>query len=125
MTTPVTPAAITSSQGVTFSFAGTIGHITSIDVSRSAGTIDTSDLALADGDPRSYEPAQLLDGDEVKIEALFSEIETYPEIGDSGLLSTSLGTLSGTAVCTASSVKYAVGEVVKVSMSFKLGGTPD
>lgn len=116
---------ITSSQGATLSFGVTIGHITGIDVSRSAGTIDTSDLTLADGDPRSFEPAQLLDGDEVKVEALYSSAESYPQVGAAGNLSTSVGNLSGTAVCTASSVKYAVGEVVKLSMSFKLGGTPD
>lgn len=118
-------STITSSQGATFSFGGTVGHITAIDVSRSAGTVDTSDLSLADGDPRSFEPAQLLDGDEVKIEALYSSAESYPQIGAEASLSTSVGALSGTAVCTASSVKYAVGDVVKVSMSFKLGGTPD
>lgn len=116
---------IASSQGATLSFGGSIGHITAIDVSRSAGTVDTSDLTLADGDPRSFEPAQLLDGDEVKIEAIYSTAETYPLVGDEDTLSTSVGGVSGTAVCTASSVKYAVGEVVKVSMSFKLGGTPD
>ena len=116
---------IGSSQGATLSFGSSIGHITAIDVSRAAGTIDTSDLALSDGDPRSYEPAQLLDGDEVKVEALYSSSESYPVVGASNTLSTSVGTLSGTAVCTASSVKYAVGEVVKLSMTFKLGGTPD
>jgi len=118
--------AIVSSQAATLSFGGSIGHITGIDVSRSAGTIDTSDLSLADGDPRSFEPAQLLDGDEVKVEAIYSSAETnYPQVGASGTLATSVGALSGTAVCTASSVKYAVGEVVKLSMTFKLGGTPD
>lgn len=116
---------IASSQGSTLSFAGTIGHVTAIDVSRSAGTVDTSDLSLADGDPREYEPAQLLDGDEVKVEAIYSSAESYPLIGEEDTLSTSVGTISGTAVCTASSVKYAVGDVVKVSMTFKLGGTPD
>lgn len=116
---------VSSSQGATFSFGGTIGHITAIDVSRSAGTVDTSDLSLTDGDPRSFEPAQLLDGDEVKIEALYSTAENYPEVGDEDSLTTSVGGVSGTAVCTASSVKYAVGEVVKVSMTFKLGGDPD
>ena len=122
---PTSNVTITSSQGTTLSFGNSIGHITAVDVSRSAGTIDTSDLTLADGDPRSYEPAQLLDGDEVKVEALYSSSESYPVIGSSGTLATSVGALNGTAVCTASSVKYAVGEVVKLSMTFKLGGTPD
>lgn len=117
--------SVVSSQGSTFSFAGTIGHITGIDVSRSAGTVDTSDLSLDEGDPRSFEPAQLLDGDEVKIEAIYSSAESYPVVGDEDTLTTSVGGVSGTAVCTSSSVKYAVGEVVKVSMAFKLGGTPD
>jgi hypothetical protein len=116
---------INSSQNSTLSFGGTIGHITGIDVSRSAGTIDTSDLTLADGDPRSFEPAQLLDADEIKVEAIYSTAENYPTVGSSGNLSTSVGSLSGSAVCTASSVKYAVGEVVKLSMTFTLGGTPD
>ena len=122
---PTSNVTITSSQGTTLSFGNSIGHITAVDVSRSAGTIDTSDLTLADGDPRSYEPAQLLDGDEVKVEALYSSAESYPLIGASGTLATSVGAINGTAVCTASSVKYAVGEVVKLSMTFKLGGTPD
>lgn len=116
---------IATSQGVTFSFGGTVGHLTSIDVSRSAGTIDVSDLALADGDPRSYEPAQLLEGDEIKIEALYSSDEDYPVIGAEGTVTTSLGSISGDAVCTNVSVKYAVGEVVKLSMTFKIGGTLD
>jgi len=120
-----TTTTVPTSQGVTLSFNGTIGHITSLDVSRSAGTIDTSDLTLSDGSPRSYEPSQLLEGDEVKVEALYSTAETYPSIGDEGSLTTSLGTLTGNAVCTAVSVKYAVGEVVKLSMTFKLGGTLD
>lgn len=122
---PTETPTFTTSQGVTLSFAGTIGHLTSIDVSRSAGTIDVSTLALADGDPRAYEPSQLLEGDEVKVEALYSTAETYPEVGDEDTLTTSVGTLSGTAVVTNVGVKYAVGEVVKVSMTFKLGGTPD
>jgi hypothetical protein len=123
---PTDNTTITSSQGATLSFGNSIGYITGIDVSRSAGTIDTSSLTLADGDPRSFEPAQLLDGDEVKVEAIYSTAEAskYPTVGDSKSLSTSVGTINGTAVCTASSVKYAVGEVVKLSMSFKLGGTP-
>ncbi len=118
---------VASSQGATFSFnGGAIGHLTGIDVSRAAGTIDTSTLAAADGSPRSYEPSQLLDGDEVKVEALYSSAETgYPMVGAEGALSTSLGSVTGNAVCTAVSVKYAVGEVVKLSMTFKLGGAPD
>lgn len=116
---------IVSSQAATLSFGGTIGHITGIDVTRSSGTVDTSDLSLADGDPRAFEPAQLLDAEEVKVEAIYSSAESYPTIGATGTLSTSVGTMSGTAVCTASSVKYAVGEVVKVSLTFTLGGTPD
>ena len=116
--------AIVSSQNSTLSFGNTIGYITGIDVSRSAGTIDTSDLTLADGDPRSFEPAQLLDGDEVKVEAIYSTAEAYPLVGNNGTLTTSVGGVSGTAICTASSVKYAVGDVVKMSMTFKLGGVP-
>jgi len=116
---------IDTSQGVTFSFGGAIGHLTGIDVSRAGGTIDTSDLTLDDGDPRTYEPAQLLDGDEVKVEALFSSDESYPVVGSEGTVTTSLGSISGTAVCTAASVKYAVGDIVKVSLTFKLGTPPD
>ena len=117
---------VASSQGATFSFAaGAIGHLTGIDVSRAAGTIDTSTLSAVDGSPRSYEPSQLLDGDEVKVEALYSSAEAYPVVGSEGALTTSLGGVSGNAVCTAVSVKYAVGEVVKLSMTFKLGGAPD
>jgi hypothetical protein len=113
-----------SSQGQTITFGGTIGKVTDIDVSRSAGTIDTSDLTLADGDPRTFEPSQLLDGDEVKVDAIYAT-GSYPVVGASGALSTSLGAISGDAVCTQSTVTYSVGEVVKVSMSFKLGGTLD
>lgn len=122
---PASGNQIVSSQGATLSFGGSIGHITSIDVTRAAGTVDTSDLSLDDGDPREFEPAQLLDGDEVKIEALFSSAESFPVVGQEDSLATSVGGVSGTAVCTASSVKYAVGEVVKVSMTFKLGGALD
>jgi hypothetical protein len=116
---------IATSQGATLSFGGTIGHITGIDVSRAGGTIDVSDLSLDDGDPRSYEPAQLLDGDEVKVEALYSTAESYPAVGDEDTLATSVGGITGTAIVTAVSVKYAVGEVVKLSLTFKLGGTLD
>lgn len=122
---PTTTTNINTSQGATFSFGSAIGHITGIDVSRSAGLVDTSDLALVDGSPRTYEPAQLLDGDEVKIEALMSSAETYPAIGDENTLTTSVGSLTGTAVITAVSVKYAVGDVVKMSFTFKLGSAAD
>jgi hypothetical protein len=120
---------VISSQGATFSFDDSIGHLTAIDVSRSAGTIDVSNLVdNLEGDPRSYEPVQLMDGDEFKIEALYSSGETYPKIGDAGSATFSVGegiSITGDAVCTAVSVKYAVGEVIKLSMTFKCGGTLD
>jgi hypothetical protein len=116
---------LASSQGSTFEFNGAIGHITDIDASRSAGLIDTSDLSLDDGDPRNYEPAQLLEGDEVKIDGLFSTAETYPQIGDFGPLKTSVGDIDGDAVVTNVTVVYSTGEVVKLSLAFKLGGEAD
>ena len=115
---------VASSQGQTISFGGTIGKVTDIDVSRSAGTIDTSDLTLVDGSPRTMEPAQLVDGDEIKVDAIYAGA-AFPVVGASGTLTTSLGSISGDAVCTQSTVTYSVGEVVKVSMAFKLGGTLD
>lgn len=124
-----------TSQKSTLSFGGTIGHITSIDVSRSSTPIDVTGLSATEGDPREYESAQLIDGDEIKVEALYSSAEShYPTVGTQDAITVTVpapasggdsATFTGDATCTNVSVKYAVGDVVKLSLTFKVGGTLD
>lgn len=121
---PTTPTPLGSSHGITLSFNGTTGlirRVNDIEISFSDAFEDTSDLTLEEGATRTAEPKPMLGTEEVKIEATYPSGATLPKINDEGDLSTSLGDISGYAVCTNATVVLQTGEYVTLSMSFRVG----
>lgn len=104
----------TDSQGVTFSFAGATYTVTSVTVTPGGDLLDNSHLGLASGSGRTYQTPALRDN-ELSCEALSSSVT---EIGASGSLS--FATVTYTATVSSSSTAYAVGELVKQSLTFKI-----
>lgn len=104
----------TDSQGNTFTFSGSTYTVTSVTVTPGGDLLDQSHLGLASGAGRSYQSPALRD-DEVSCEALGS---TAVAIGTSGSLS--FASVSYSAIVSAASVAYAVGELVKQSITFKV-----
>ena len=102
------------SQGVNFVFAGSTYTVTSATVTPGGDLLDNSHLGLASGANRTYQAPALRDN-ELSCEALGS---TVVAIGTSGALS--FAGVSYTATVSASSVAYAVGELVKQSLTFKV-----
>lgn len=125
---PDTPTPLDPSHGVTLSFAGTTGlikNVKDLDLSSLANAEDVSDLSLAEGSIRNYEGAPLLGGEELKIDADYASGTTWPKVNDEGSLTTSLGTITGYAVCTQATVVRQTGELITLSLSFKIGDNPD
>ena len=106
----------TDSQGSTFSFAGSTYMATSVTVTPGGDLLDQSHLGLASGANRLYQGPALKDG-EVSMEAYGT---TVLAIGATGTLSFTGGTFSGAATVSSSSVAYAVGELVRQSVTFKV-----
>lgn len=102
------------SQGNTFSFAGSTYTVTSVTVTPGGDLLDNSHLGLASGANRTYQAPALKD-DEISCEALGS---TSVAVGTSGSLT--FATVTYTATVSSSSVAYAVGELVKQSLTFKV-----
>ena len=102
------------SQGNTFVFASATYTVTSVTVTPGGDLLDESHLGIATGQGRRYQAPALKD-DEVSMEALGT---TTVAVGTSGNL-VFAGT-TYTAVCASSSVAYAVGELVKQSLTFKV-----
>ena len=102
------------SQGNTFSFAGSTYTVTSVSVTPGGDLLDNSHLGLATGANRTYQAPALKD-DEISCEAYGS---TSVAIGTSGSLT--FATVTYTATVSSSSVAYAVGELVKQSLTFKV-----
>jgi hypothetical protein len=102
------------SQGNTFSFAGTNYTITSVAVTLGGDLLDESHMGLASGAGRRYQTPALRD-DEISCEALGA---TSLSVGTSGNLVFANQTY--TAIVSSSSVAYAVGELVKQSLTFKV-----
>jgi hypothetical protein len=125
---PGSPTPLTSSHGITLTFGDTVGVIRKVkdfDLSSSCGVDDISDLSLPEGSLRDYIPQDLLGGDEIKIDADYPASGTLPKINDEGPIETNLGALTGWAVCTNAVVKYATGELVALSLTFKVGDDPE
>lgn len=106
----------TDSQGATFSFAGSGYTVTSVTVTPGGDLLDQSHLGLASGANRLYQAPALKDG-EVSCEAYGT---TVLAIGQTGTLSFSGGSFTGGATVSSSSVTYAVGELVRQSLTFKV-----
>lgn len=104
----------TDSQGSTFAFAGSTYTVTSVAVTPGGDLLDNSHLGLASGANRTYQAPALIDN-EISCEAYST---TAVAIGTSGVLS--FASVTYTATVSASSVAYAVGELVKQSLTFKV-----
>lgn len=102
------------SQGNAFTFAGSTYTVTSVTVTPGGDLLDNSHLGLASGANRTYQSPALIDN-EISCEALGSAVVS---IGTSGVLS--FATVTYTATVSSSSVAYAVGELVKQSLTFKV-----
>lgn len=104
----------TDSQGSNFVFAGSTYTVTSVTVTPGGDLLDQSHLGLASGANRVYQSPALKD-DEVSCETFGT---TAVAVGQSGLLTFASATY--TATVSSSSVSYAVGELVKQSLTFKV-----
>ena len=104
----------TDSQGNTFVFAESTYTVTSVTVTPGGDLLDESHLGLATGQGRRYQSPALKD-DEVSCEALGV---TAVAIGTSGNLT--FASTTYTAIVSSASVAYAVGELVKQSVTFKV-----
>jgi hypothetical protein len=104
----------TDSQGSTFVFASATYTVTSVTVTPGGDLLDESHLGLATGAGRRYQTPALKD-DEISMEALGTSIVAVGTSGNLVFASTTY-----TAICASSSVAYAVGELVKQSLTFKV-----
>lgn len=102
------------SQGVTFVFSGSSYTVTSVTVTPGGDLLDNSHLGLASGASRTYQGPALKDN-EISCEAFGN---TTLNIGANGSL-TFAGATYGATV-SAASIQYAVGELVKQSITFKV-----
>lgn len=102
------------SQGSTFVFANATYTVTSVTVTPGGDLLDQSHLGLASGSNRIYQAPALRD-DEISAEALGT---TVLAIGASGNLT--FATVGYTATVSSASVAYAVGELVRQSLTFKV-----
>jgi hypothetical protein len=104
----------TDSQGNSFVFASSTYTVTSVTVTPGGDLLDESHLGLATGAGRRYQTPALKD-DEISMEAYGT---TTVAVGTSGNLV--FASTTYTAICASSSVAYAVGELVKQSLTFKV-----
>lgn len=104
----------TDSQGSTFTFGASTYTVTNVTVTPGGDLLDESHLGLASGAGRRYQAPALKD-DEISCEAFGT---TSVAVGTSGTLVFASATY--TAVVSSSSVAYAVGELVKQSLTFKV-----
>jgi hypothetical protein len=102
------------SQGSNFVFFGSTYTVTNVSVTFGGDLLDTSHLGLASGANRTYTSPALVDN-EITVDYLGT---TTIAVGNSGMLS--FASINYTATCSASSVTYAVGELVKGNATFKV-----
>ena len=104
----------TDSQGSTFVFASSTYTVTSVTVTPGGDLLDESHLGLTSGSGRRYQSPALKD-DEISCEAFGT---TAVAVGTSGSLV--FASTTYTAVVSSASVAYAVGELVRQSLTFKV-----
>lgn len=104
----------TDSQGSTFTFASSTYTVTSVTVTPGGDLLDESHLGLTSGSGRRYQSPALKD-DEISCEAFGT---TAVAVGTSGNLV--FASTTYTAVVSSASVAYAVGELVRQSLTFKV-----
>jgi len=102
------------SQGSVFVFANATYTVTSVTVTPGGDLLDNSHLGLASGSGRTYQAPALVDN-EINCEAYGTATLS---IGATGTLSFVGTTYSATV--SSSSVSYALGELVKQSLTFKV-----
>lgn len=103
----------TDSQGNTFVFSGATYTATNVSVTYGGNLLDTSHLGIASNGARTYQTPALRD-DEISVDYIGT---TLLALGSSGTLS--FGSITKTATVSASSVTYALGELVKGSATLK------
>lgn len=105
-----------SSQGLTFTFAGTTLSVTNVSVNETQDLLDATDLGVAQNSRRIYVGGFASDA-EVQIE-YFGNLLTS---GTSGALSIA-GPISyaGTATVSSSSISAQVGDLVRGSATFRV-----
>lgn len=104
----------TDSQGNTFVFGGSTYTVTSVTVTPGGDLLDNSHLGLASGANRTYQSPALIDN-EISCETYGTAVVA---IGTSGSLA--FASTTYTATVSAASVAYAVGELVRQSLTFKV-----
>jgi len=102
------------SQGSNFVFSNSTYTVTNVSVTFGGDLLETSHLGLASGANRTYISPALIDN-EITVDYFGT---TTIAIGNSGTLS--FASTNYTATCSASSVTYAVGELVKGNATFKV-----
>ena len=102
------------SQNSNFALANTTYTVTNVSVKYGGDLLDTSHLGLASGANRTYVSPALVDN-EITVDYYGT---TLISIGLTGTLS--FASTNYTATCSASSVTYAVGELVKGNATFKV-----
>jgi hypothetical protein len=102
------------SQGSTFVFSGATYTVTNVTVTPGGDLLDQSHLGQSSGANRIYQAPALKDN-EISVEAYSTAIV---QIGASGALT--FATVTYTATVSSSSVAYAVGDLVKQSLTFKV-----
>ena len=105
------------SQGTNFVFAGSTYTVTNIQISGSVNELDASHLGLATGSKRLLQAAALVEADEITVDYLGTSLISR---GATGYLTIGGTAYTGTATCYSSSLTYAVGELVKGNVSFKV-----
>jgi hypothetical protein len=100
---------------------------TSIAVSKKVSEIDASSLATKTGDFRSYRPAPIRDGDELKIDFIGMCVPMMTATGaitwtidGSGSNAGFTSNMPTAALCTSCDITASVGELIKGSASFRL-----
>jgi hypothetical protein len=106
--------AVSDSQGNNFVFSGSTYTVTSVTVTPGGDLIDITHLGIASNQNRVYQVPALRD-DEINCEAYGNTVLT---IGANGPLS--FANTVYTATVASCSVSYSVGELVKISATFKV-----
>lgn len=119
--------AFETSQGIKFTFGGTMYTATSIAVSRSRGENDISTTDLASGSLRRLRPGKL-NNIEIKVDWIGGMIPPVKTVQEFKVEGTDIGASGFTtgvytaarALCTGLSVSGAAGEMIKGSATFKI-----
>ena len=105
--------AVADSQGNNFVFASTTYTVTAISINFNGDVVDVTGLNVASGAARIFQ-GPILKSTEVQVDLLGSSV---PTIGQSGTFSAA--GVSGKGTVSAVSLTYAVGDLVKGSVTLK------